>query len=305
MRLVFVGKSHAFSLPVLRALMEGNEVVGFVESAARPGRGGSRAARVRRALAGRSALEDAARRAGGTYLRLERGVWLPLERLLETSGAELICIASLSQLLPVSVLARPRHGAINLHPSLLPKYPGPFPILWQYLEFETTFGVTVHRVDAAEDSGDVLEQEPFAVSTGSPLDEVLARATDIGARLMAKAVADIASGASSPHAQVGARGPRARAVGPDEPLIDWSGWPLERVHHALRGTQPWLESLRHPRYRTLDWDIGEAERGDGDGNPGAVLRDGAGYYAAHREGKIRLSLKSGWRTRARRALVGR
>jgi len=306
MRLIYVGKSHAFSLLPLRALEEAHEVVGYVEAAPREAAAGASrwpvVAAARRALSGGSGMEVRARRAGRPYLALTKERPEALGSLLGETGAELLCIASLSQLLPESVLAIPKHGAINLHPSLLPKYPGPFPVLWQYLAFERTWGVTVHTVDAREDAGAILEQEPFEVAPGTPLDELLMRATAIGSRLMKKAVDDLSAGTARPRPQTGERGPRARAVRPDERLIDWDRWPIERVWHALRGTQPWLNAIEHPRFQTRDWVVLEVVRGVGSGTPGSVGKDDEGYFAAHREGKIRLRLDRSWRARARRAL---
>jgi len=305
MRLIYIGKSHAFSLLPLRALEEAHEVVGYVEAAPRDATPTPRwpaFAAARRALGSGSGMAASARRAGRPYLALTKDRPEALGSLLTETGADLLCIASLSQLLPETVLTIPKHGAVNLHPSLLPKYPGPFPVLWQYLAFEHTWGVTVHTVDAREDAGAILEQEPFEVATGTPLDELLARATAIGSRLMRKAVDDLAAGTSKPRPQAGERGPRARAVRPDEPLIDWDRWPIERVWHALRGTQPWLNALTHPRFQARDWIILEFARGESSGAPGSVGKDDAGYFAAHREGKIRLSLDRSWRARARRAL---
>lgn len=308
MRLIYIGKSHGFSLHPLRALEGAHEVVAFVESGSRAPAARSvvrsAAAFARRSVSRGSEMRIGARRAHRPYLALRKDQPHALTALIEETGAELLCIASLSHLLPESVLTIPRHGAINLHPSLLPRFRGPFPVLWQYLAFTRTWGVTVHRVDAREDSGAILEQEPFDVETGAPLDAVLTQATEIGTRLMRKAVDDLAAGTSRPRPQTGEPGPRARAVRPDEPLIDWERWPIERVWHALRGTQGWLDALKHPRYATLDWAVLTFSRGAASGDPGTVCEDAEGYYAAHPEGKIRLSLDRSWRARARRALRG-
>jgi methionyl-tRNA formyltransferase len=201
-------------------------------------------------------------------------------------------ITSLSHLLPASTISIPPKGTINVHPSLLPRYPGPFPILWQYLENERTFGVTVHLVDAREDAGDVLEQEAFDVLPGTPLETVLDRAAAIGARLTQKAVDDLETGRAAPRAQVGPRGPRARAVRRDEPLVDWERWPIERVWHAMIGTSPWLDALRGATRPPGPWRVGAYEVGDGSGEAGTVGRDARGWYARHPQGKIRLDVSS-------------
>jgi methionyl-tRNA formyltransferase len=285
MRVVLVGKNSGMTLKTLDALAARHEVVGLVESAPRgkDARGPLRraASAVRHRLAGPLPLERWARTRRVPFLRLARGPVGALDELLRSAAPDLLVVASLSQLLPEATVAIPRLGAINLHPSLLPRYPGPFPILWQYLEFERTFGVTVHRIDAREDAGDILEQEPFDVAPGTPLPEVLDRSAAIGARLAAKAVDDLDAGRAEPRPQAGPRGPRARAVRRDEPLVDWERWPIERVWHVMIGTAPWLDPLP-------GWRAGSYERTAASGAPGTVGRDEAGWYARHPEGKIRL-----------------
>jgi len=293
MRVVFIGKSHPFSIRPLDAIAGSHEIVGLVESGARHARSQGTLARIaaewKRRLGAPTGLEQRALQRGIPHVRLERGSVGPLNELLRATHPDLLVIASLSQLLPAATLAIPRLGAINLHPSLLPRYPGPFPILWQYLDFEKTFGVTVHKLDAQEDAGDILEQEPFDVAPGTPLAEVLERSTSIGARLMAKAVDDLAAGRSRPRPQSGPRGPRAREVHRHEPLIDWEGWPIERVWHAMLGTAPWLDPLRPISHAKRVWRVGAYERVPVSGRPGTLGKDEQGSYAVHPEGRIRLS----------------
>ena len=294
MRLVFVGKSHAHGLRMLDALGGGHEIVGYVESAPRGHSSVSRG----------TALARRAARDGRPYVALGKGDLAPLASLLEEARADLLCVTSLSRLLPESVFAMPEHGAINLHPSWLPRYPGPFPVLWQYLAFEGQGGVTVHRIDSGEDTGPILEQEPLPIAVGTPLPDLLDRIAAIGARLMRRAIDDLAAGVSRPRPQSGERGPRARAVKRDEPLIDWEGWPIERVRHALIGTQPWLDAIRYQDYRSTDWEVGPIERSASREAAGTVAKDAHGFYAAHPQGRIRLSLRHPWRVRARRMLRG-
>ncbi len=53
----------------------------------------------------------------------------------------------------------PRLGIVNGHPSLLPRYRGPFPIAWAIRNGETEIGMTFHLMDAAFDTGNVLAQK--------------------------------------------------------------------------------------------------------------------------------------------------
>ncbi len=300
MRVLFLGRSHGFSLAPLLALAEHHEIVAVVESA---GRGAKRSLRDR-------ALAAFAQQRGVPYLELDRANRDALEPFVRAAAPDLLAIASLTQLLAPAILALPRHGAINLHPSLLPRWPGPYPWLWQYLAFEREIGVTVHALDAGEDSGPIYAQERVAVEVGLPLAELTARVEPIGARLMAAVADALAAGTAQPQPQPqGARPtPRARAVRRDEKLIDFANWPLDHCWHALRGTQNWLDGVDWPqgRWRGAKWGIGALERGASSlaatGSAGRVARDGAGYFVAHREGKIRVLPRLRWTRQLRNLL---
>src|SRR4029450_2388359 len=75
-------------------------------------------------------------------------------------------------------------GALNLHPSLLPAYRAPAPLFWQLRAGETRTGVTVHRIDAGVDTGDIVSQRDLALPDGLGRDglEALLAAGGGGAR---------------------------------------------------------------------------------------------------------------------------
>jgi methionyl-tRNA formyltransferase len=58
----------------------------------------------------------------------------------------------------------PKHGIVNGHPSLLPRYRGPFPIAWAVRNGETEIGLTYHLMDAEFDTGNVLAQTPMPLA---------------------------------------------------------------------------------------------------------------------------------------------
>ena len=61
------------------------------------------------------------------------------------------------------LLELPRHGGVNLHGSLLPRYRGRAPVNWQLLHGERESGATLHYMVARADAGDIVDQEPFAI----------------------------------------------------------------------------------------------------------------------------------------------
>lgn len=293
MRVVFIGKDHLFSMAPFRAIAAAHEIAGVVESGPR-GRVNGKARlkmAMRRAV---SALRPDTLR-GSSIRRRVPYFWLDaaskpaLESFIRRCSPDVIAVASLSYLLPQTVLDVPAHGAINLHPSLLPHHHGPFPWLWQYLDDVDSIGVTVHKLDAGQDTGPIVKQVALPLARGADVLHLQAEVAARGAELMVQALNEIGAGTARlvQHSLEGH--PKARVVQRDEPLIDWKNWPLERAWHAMRGSYPWLDPRSCPprlaggRYRVGRYEIGPC--GD---EPGHVHRDAHGYYVAHPQGKIRI-----------------
>src|SRR5258708_5082592 len=71
---------------------------------------------------------------------------------------DLIVVVAYGQILPQSILDLPKFGCVNVHMSLLPKYRGASPIQSAILNGETETGVTIMKIDAGLDTGDILAQ---------------------------------------------------------------------------------------------------------------------------------------------------
>lgn len=102
----------------------------------------------------------------------------------------------------------PRLGSINLHSGKAPEYRGAAPAFWELYNGETQVGITIHRVAAALDAGDVLRQELFPLEMaphGDPLDYIDRYRREVlrpnGVRMLAHVVRDIAAGTAVPSPQ--------------------------------------------------------------------------------------------------------
>ena len=82
----------------------------------------------------------------------------PVHAALVAFDLDLILVQMFPRRLPPSILAIPRLGCVNVHPSLLPRYRGPDPVGWQLYNGESQLGITCHRMDAAFDTGPILLQ---------------------------------------------------------------------------------------------------------------------------------------------------
>jgi phosphoribosylglycinamide formyltransferase 1 len=114
---------------------------------------------------------------------------------LEESGAELVVLAGYMQLLSPEFLARFRDRVINVHPALLPAFPGLRAVEQALAYGVKVFGVTVHFVDEGVDSGPVILQRAIELPDARTAAEVLERLHPIEHELLPEAVRLIAAGA--------------------------------------------------------------------------------------------------------------
>ncbi len=107
---------------------------------------------------------------------------------LEEHGVELVVLAGYMHLLTTAVPRRFPDRIVNVHPSLLPEFPGAHAIDDALAAGVETTGVTVHRVDEGLDTGAVLAQEPVPVEPRETLDE---RIHAVEHRLLPEVVRDL------------------------------------------------------------------------------------------------------------------
>jgi phosphoribosylglycinamide formyltransferase-1 len=114
---------------------------------------------------------------------------------LRGQGAELVVLAGFMELLSPDFLAAFPARVINVHPSLLPAFPGAHPVEDQLAYGTKVGGVTVHFVDEGVDSGPIILQEAVPLSDLEGLDEVLDRLHETEHELLPRAIRLIAFGA--------------------------------------------------------------------------------------------------------------
>jgi len=301
--------------PVVNTLLQSEHcVAGIVECAGRKAKARSILFRLAQACYGlirkkQLSLEALSAEQGIPCYHMNQGSNEDLEHWIKQLHPEVI-VVYFAPILRENIFTIPSHGAINLHPALLPKYRGSNPFFWMYYNMETEGSVTVHFVDAGVDTGDIIYQETYPVPLGMREPEMLKLAVDeIGTRLILKALDAISAG-KCPRTAQPKNNPTimARSIKPDEHrhLIDWENWPIERVWHILRGSESWLNTIAPlPGWKkNFRWVIGQYCREPVSGVPGKFAKDKNGYYAIHPEGKIRLSVNYDWKRFIRKLCMG-
>jgi methionyl-tRNA formyltransferase len=177
-----------------------------------------------------------------------------VRELIERAAPDVICIAFFNQLLKKKVLAIPRLGVVNAHPSLLPAYRGPSPLFWMFKHGERRGGITIHQVDAGEDSGAVLQREEVIIEPGETGPHYLDRLADVASALMVRAVDSLLDGTARPMPQDPSQASRhARPEHSDLQLR--FDQPAERVFGMVRGLSVWAPlwvALDGRAFRVLD-----------------------------------------------------
>ncbi|MBI4328185.1 MAG: methionyl-tRNA formyltransferase [Chloroflexi bacterium] len=253
--------------------------------------------------------ELALRRSLGV-LQPERARHESFVRTLAGLRPDLIVVAAYGQILPPAILDLPRHGCLNVHASLLPKYRGAAPIQWAILKDERETGVTIMKMDPGLDTGDILTQEATSIAAADDAQTLHDRLAELGARLLARTIPDYVAGRISSRPQPLEGASYARKIQKQDGSLDWRQ-PARTLWNRVRAFTPWpgaftcLRVGSTPRLLKI-WQAEVTEQFGG--NPGEILQAdkgslviGCGQQAL---GILSLQLEGGRRLQAQEFLAG-
>lgn len=136
-----------------------------------------------------------------------------------------------------ALLAIPRHGAVNIHGSLLPRYRGRCPVNWQLVHGERQSGVTLHYMVARPDAGDIIGQAAVDVGPDDTALELYTALVRRGERLLAEHLAGILAGTAPRRSQDSSRATVFGGRRPEDGRIDWHR-PAREIHDLVRAVAP-------------------------------------------------------------------
>ena len=151
---------------------------------------------------------------------------------------DLIIVAAYGQILPAALLEIPRHGCLNVHASLLPRYRGAAPIQRAILDDVASTGVTIMRMDEGLDTGDMLSLESTEIRDEDNAQTLHDRLAEMGGRLLVETLPGYLSGAIRPVPQPAVGATYARKIQKTEGEIDWSR-PARCLWNQIRAFTPW------------------------------------------------------------------
>ncbi|MXQ08382.1 methionyl-tRNA formyltransferase [Alphaproteobacteria bacterium GH1-50] len=274
MKVVFMGTPD-FSVPALRALREaGHEIVAAYTQPPRPAGRGKK---------DRPTPIHAAAEALGIEVRHPKTLRTDEAQAdFAALGADVAVVVAYGLILPQAILDAPRHGCLNIHASLLPRWRGAAPIHRAVLAGDAETGVAIMQMETGLDTGPVLLEEATPIGPEDTTGDLHDRLSAIGARLIAEALARLDSLTAIPQSEDGVT--YAEKIDKAEARIDWSRSAAE-VDRQIRGLSPfpgaWClagdERLKLLRSRLTD----------GSGAPGTHL---GGFRIACGDGAVQVTL---------------
>jgi methionyl-tRNA formyltransferase len=269
----------AFALPALEAVAAAHAVVAVYTQPPRPaGRGKQprrspvhdRAAELGLPVRHPARLRDAGEQAGFAAL-----------------DADVAVVVAYGLILPAAVLEAPRHGCLNIHASLLPRWRGAAPIHRAVLAGDAETGVCIMQMDRGLDTGPVLLRAATAIGPDETTGDLHDRLARMGAGLIAEALDRL--GALTPVPQPAEGATYAAKIDKAEARVDWAA-PADAVARQIRGLSPapgaWC-LIGDERVRLLR---ARPAAGAGAAPPGRVLAASAeGVTVACGEGAVTLT----------------
>ncbi|MEO0993306.1 MAG: methionyl-tRNA formyltransferase [Pseudomonadota bacterium] len=275
MRLAFLGTPD-FAVTVLRALVDAGHDVArvYAQPPARAGRG--RALRL-------SAVEAVARAMGLSVETPER--FRDAEEGFAALDLDVAVVVAYGQILRLPALTAPRHGCLNVHASLLPRWRGAAPIQRAVMAGDQLTGVCVMRMEQGLDTGPVLARAETPIGPNDTAGILHDRLSELGAGLMVETLGRLADGPVEAVPQPTEGVTYAAKIQKSEARIDWAR-PAQEVAAHIRGLSPfpgaWCE-IGGDRVKILMAGPEATVRSE----PGTVLDDR--LLVACGEGAVRLT----------------
>jgi methionyl-tRNA formyltransferase len=181
--------------------------------------------------------------------------------------ADIAVVVAYGLILPKPVLDAPRHGCLNIHASLLPRWRGAAPIHRAVLAGDAETGVCTMQMEEGLDTGPVLLRAATPIGPTDTTGDLHDRLAALGAALIVDALARLADLRPEPQPEEGVT--YAAKIDKAEAAVDWTR-PAPEIDRQIRGLSPFPGAWTTHEGRRLK--LLRSRLADGQGAPGEVLR---------------------------------
>jgi methionyl-tRNA formyltransferase len=204
-----------------------------------------------------------------------------------TAGIDVLIVAAYGLILPQAMLDWPRHGAINIHASLLPRWRGAAPIQRALLAGDEETGISIMQMDAGLDTGPVIARTVVPIAPRDTTGTLTERLAAAGAEGIARTLVQLAkTGVLAAQPQDAPAATYAGKIGRTEAAIRWNddAVTIDRVVRALNPAPGAFATLQGATIK-----IWAAEPAEGIGPAGEIVSaDGDGLLVACGRGALRV-----------------
>ncbi len=184
---------------------------------------------------------------------------------------DLMVVAAYGLLLPAAVLALPRHGCLNIHGSLLPRWRGAAPIQRAILAGDRETGITIMQMDVGLDTGAMLLKKTCPIHADDNAQTLHDRLAPLGAQALLETLAQLEAGTLRAEPQDDAQACYAKKLLKNEALLDWQA-DAELLSRQVRAFNPWPVAQTLYQDAALRIFAAQALPEAGNAAPGTVLR---------------------------------
>lgn len=160
------------------------------------------------------------------------------QQALAELNADLMIVVAYGLILPENVLQMPKHGCLNIHASLLPRWRGAAPIQRAIESGDTETGVTIMQMDIGLDTGDMLVKKTTVINTGDNAQTLHDRLSILGCEAMLEAIELVQTGQLKPEKQDENLVTYAEKMHKAEAEINWTQ-PAQTIVHKIQAFNPW------------------------------------------------------------------
>lgn len=229
MNIIFMGTPD-FAVPSLRLLLEeGYNVTAVVTQPDRP--------KGRKRVLSPTPVKVEAEKHGIPVLQPVKLRAADSVEVLRQLAPDLIVTAAYGQILPKAILDLPKHGCINIHASLLPKYRGGAPIHHAVMRGEAVTGVTIMYMAVGLDTGDMISRVELPIEDTDTTGMLFDKLSIAGAELLKRTLPDLLAGRTQAVPQNEADAIYSPNIRREDELIDWSRSATE-LWNQVRGLNP-------------------------------------------------------------------
>lgn len=165
-----------------------------------------------------------------------------IEKIIQNILPDLIIVADYGKVIPKNILDIPKFGALNIHPSLLPKYRGPSPIQYTILNNDRETGVTIILMDEKVDHGPIIKNAKFKIKNAKlTYSELLQNLANLGGNLLLETLPKWLSGEIKPMTQDEAQATYTKILTRQDGKINWQK-SAESIERQIRAFEKWPQS---------------------------------------------------------------